>query len=286
MRVGRNTNFTTGSSQSHGGETAFDDTSDAEGFWSGAKRYGVTEMANLPSANAGDEFRIVAENVVENNEPVAARSSREVQTIADGLATPRDVLIALAYGLELARHGAMLVAEGGRPQLANRTARDILQKKYGLSLARTGLIADRASAPRLLHKLLQEAISSPESGEPKESPFTLERKSARRSLIVRVIPGPGLECWQGAEQKTALLKLYDQDIGLVVDERALISLYGLTKSEAALSTKLIQGKSIEEAAAELFISAHTARTHLKRIFMKTDTHRQPELVVRMLLTVL
>jgi DNA-binding CsgD family transcriptional regulator len=180
----------------------------------------------------------------------------------------------------------MLVAENGRLQLANRTARDILQKKDGLLLARTGLIADRASDTRLLHKLLQEAISSPESGEPKESPFTLERKSARRSLIVRVIPGPGLECWQGAEQKTALLKLYDQDMGLVVDERALISLYGLTKSEATLSTKLIQGKSIEEAAAELFISAHTARTHLKRVFMKTDTHRQPELVVRMLLTVL
>ena len=101
-----------------------------------------------------------------------------------------------------------------------------------------------------------------------------------------MIPGPGLECWQGAEQKTALLKLYDQDLGLVVDERALTSLYGLTRSEAALTTKLIQGKSVEEAAAGLFISPRTARTHLKRIFMKTDTHRQPELVVRMLLTVL
>ncbi len=92
--------------------------------------------------------------------------------------------------------------------------------------------------------------------------------------------------WQGSEQKTALLKLYDQDLGLVVDERALITLYGLTRSEAALATQLIQGQSIEDAATALFISAHTARTHLKRIFMKTDTHRQPELVVRMLLTVL
>ena len=49
---------------------------------------------------------------------------------------------------------------------------------------------------------------------------------------------------------------------------------------------LRQGKSIEDAAAELFISAHTARTHLKRIFLKTDTHRQPELVVRMMMIVL
>jgi DNA-binding CsgD family transcriptional regulator len=71
-----------------------------------------------------------------------------------------------------------------------------------------------------------------------------------------------------------------------VDERSLISLYGLTRGEASLAAKLIQGKSIEDAASELFVSPHTARTHLKRIFMKTDTHRQPELVVRMLLTVL
>lgn len=139
---------------------------------------------------------------------------------------------------------------------------------------------------RLLHKLVQEAITYPESGEPKESPFTLERKSAHSSLIVRVVPGPGLESWQGSEQKTALLKLYDRDMGMIVDEPALIALYGLTRGEAGLTTKLVQGKSLEEAAAALFISPHTARTHLKRIFTKTDTHRQSELVVRMLLTVL
>ena len=215
------------------------------------------------------------------------RAADEVSASAsDGLATPRDILVALTYGLELVRHGAMLVADGGRPQVANSTAMAILQKKDGISLLRSGLVADRASDTRLLHKLLQDAMTSPEAGEPKESPFTLERKQAHSALIVRVVPGPGLECWQGPEHRTALLRLYDQDMGLVVDERALISLYGLTRGEAALAAKLVQGKSIEDAAAELFVSAHTARTHLKRIFMKTDTHRQPELVVRMMLTVL
>jgi len=36
----------------------------------------------------------------------------------------------------------------------------------------------------------------------------------------------------------------------------------------------------------MFISEHTAQTHLKRIFMKTDTHRQPEPVLRLLMIVL
>lgn len=197
--------------------------------------------------------------------------------------TPRDVLVALTYGLELLRHGAMLVAAEGQPQFANRTALAILEKKDGISLARTGLVADRASDTRLLQRLLQEAISSPESGEPQDSPITLQRRTAHSSLIVRVVPGPGLGCWDGP---TALLKLYDQDLSVVVDERSLSSLYGLTKGEAALAALLIQGKSIDDAAAELFVSNHTARTHLKRIFMKTNTHRQTELVVRMMLTVL
>ncbi|MGA2388623.1 MAG: helix-turn-helix transcriptional regulator, partial [Candidatus Sulfotelmatobacter sp.] len=74
--------------------------------------------------------------------------------------------------------------------------------------------------------------------------------------------------------------LYDQDMGLEVDEPVLCKLYGLTRGEAGLAAHLLKGKSIEEAAEALFISPHTARTHLKRIFMKTDTHRH-ELVVRM-----
>jgi DNA-binding CsgD family transcriptional regulator len=237
-------------------------------------------MANFPPASDGFRVGAGATGRLAANVPARAVPA------ADGIPTPRDIQVALTYGLELVRHGAMLVAESGRLQLANHAALAILQKKDGISLAQTGLVADRASDTRLLHKLLQEAISSPQSGEPKESPITLVRRSAHSSLIVRVIPGPGLECWPGAEQRTALLKLYDRDLGLVVDQRALTTLYGLTRSEAALATQLMQGKSIEDAAAGLFISAHTARTHLKRVFMKTDTHRQPELVVRMLLTVL
>jgi len=204
----------------------------------------------------------------------------------DGSPAPQDVLTALTFGLDLVQHGAMLVAAEGYPRLANRTALEILQKKDGLSLALGGLMADRAADTRLLQKLLQDAIKTPELGEPKDSPITLQRKTVPSALIVRVVPGPGLDCWPGTENRTALVKLYDQDLGLEVDAGDLCRLYGLTRGEAALAVLLVRGKSIEEAAQELFISPHTARTHLKRIFMKTDTHRQTELVVRILTVVL
>jgi DNA-binding CsgD family transcriptional regulator len=158
----------------------------------------------------------------------------------------------------------------------------MLQKKDGLALLRSSLVAERPAGTRMLHRALRKAISHPGHGEPVESPFMLERRLATSAWIVRVMPGPGLDCWEPGGQRTALLKLYDRDPDLVVDEKALVSIYGLTRGEAALAAKVVQGKSIESAADELCISPHTARTHLKRIFMKTDTHRQPELVVRIL----
>jgi DNA-binding CsgD family transcriptional regulator len=210
----------------------------------------------------------------------------EANLCGDVASTPRDVLVALTYGLDLLQQGAILVCSEGRARLTNRAAQTILQKKDGLLLARTGIVAERAADTRLLRQLLEDAIKAPELGEPKESPITLQRRTAHNALIVRVVPGPGLDCWPGTENRTALLKLYDQDLGLEVDARDLCRLYGLTRGEAALAVHLVRGKSIEEAAAELFISPHTARTHLKRIFMKTDTHRQTELVVRILTVVL
>jgi DNA-binding CsgD family transcriptional regulator len=196
------------------------------------------------------------------------------------LAMPRDVLLALNYGLELVRCGAMLVKGEGLLYFANRSAMEILRKRDGLVLARTGLVAERASDTRLLRQLLREAVTAPELGEPHGSPVTLPRKVARTSLIVRVLPGPELDCWPDKENRAALLTVYDEENSVQVDEAVLRKLYGLTRGEAALATVLLKGKSIDEAAEELFISPHTARTHLKRIFMKTDTHRQTELVIR------
>lgn len=59
----------------------------------------------------------------------------------------------------------------------------------------------------------------------------------------------------------------------------LIQIYKLTPKEAMLSTKIAGGKSPRQAAEELSITYETARTHLRRIFSKTGTSRQAELVM-------
>ena len=63
----------------------------------------------------------------------------------------------------------------------------------------------------------------------------------------------------------------------------LAATFGLTPAESRLADHFTQGKSLTESAEALGITQETARVHLKRIFEKTYTHRQGELM-RLLLS--
>lgn len=67
------------------------------------------------------------------------------------------------------------------------------------------------------------------------------------------------------------------------DEERLRLLYHLTRAEARLGVLLARGLTLREAAIRLDVETSTIRTHLQRIYEKTGTHRQSELV-RLLLT--
>jgi DNA-binding CsgD family transcriptional regulator len=58
----------------------------------------------------------------------------------------------------------------------------------------------------------------------------------------------------------------------------LTALFDLTPAEAKLAAGIAKGLSINAAAVESGITAKTARSYLERVFAKTGTHRQGELV--------
>jgi DNA-binding CsgD family transcriptional regulator len=68
------------------------------------------------------------------------------------------------------------------------------------------------------------------------------------------------------------------DCEIEVDEPALRTAYSLTPAEARVCAALVSGENIHILSDKLSISPQTARTHLKRIYDKTSTTRQPELV--------
>jgi DNA-binding CsgD family transcriptional regulator len=55
--------------------------------------------------------------------------------------------------------------------------------------------------------------------------------------------------------------------------------YGLAPAEARLVLHLVAGETLRSAAVKLGITYETARSQLKRVFNKTGTCRQAELVI-------
>jgi DNA-binding CsgD family transcriptional regulator len=62
------------------------------------------------------------------------------------------------------------------------------------------------------------------------------------------------------------------------DAAVLQSQFGLTPAQARLTGLLLTGRSTKDIAAALGITDESAREYLKRIYRKTGTHRQTDLV--------
>jgi DNA-binding CsgD family transcriptional regulator len=60
--------------------------------------------------------------------------------------------------------------------------------------------------------------------------------------------------------------------------RAIAATFGLTPAETRVLGRVLSGRSVAKAAAELGIAATTARSHLDSIFAKTGVSRQSQLL--------
>lgn len=76
----------------------------------------------------------------------------------------------------------------------------------------------------------------------------------------------------------AIVFISDPDAGLVLEDQLLKRLYGISPAERRVAEGILAGDNLPAIALRLGISENTASTHLKRLFAKTDTHRQSQLV--------
>jgi DNA-binding CsgD family transcriptional regulator len=178
------------------------------------------------------------------------------------------VIAVLAQGLESMRYGTHR-----RQPLPDHTVSMATQP--GHEIASAGSQSPDAS-PVAAHSIsvlqpdppVREA-SSDRTSDKQFHPYIYARLAASASM-----PNPPF-----STQEAPMLLLNEPHTGQVVDQSALISLYGLTRIEAALAEKLMQGKSLAAAALQLRMTPKAAGKHVKRIAMKT-AYRQPEFIVR------
>lgn len=99
---------------------------------------------------------------------------------------------------------------------------------------------------------------------------TLARPSGRKPYQIAIVEsGPA----------TAIVFIHDPESPRRCCTSALRKLYDFTKAEAAVAALLMEGQSLSEVASALHVSTNTVRAHLKRLFSKTRTSRQAELVL-------
>jgi DNA-binding CsgD family transcriptional regulator len=180
--------------------------------------------------------------------------------------------------------GVVFVDEHRNRLAANRHADEILVAGDGLTARGNILRADLADETARLERLLNSALDR--TGRHRSSAggtLSITRPSGAHPLSVAVVPlHIEMETF-GERGPIAALFVTDPDIALDSHDQHLRELYGLSAGEARLTSWLLQGKSVDEAAAAMGITVNTARTRLKRIYNKTGVRRQPELVRRLLL---
>ena len=76
----------------------------------------------------------------------------------------------------------------------------------------------------------------------------------------------------------ALVLLSDPEREWLPDVGLLASTFEFTPAESVIAAELLRGYDIDDIAVRLAVSGHTVRNHLKRLFSKTNTKRQSELL--------
>lgn len=172
----------------------------------------------------------------------------------------------------------LVVDQNGHVLTANTRAARIVNANDGLSVDQNGCLkAATLDCSKRLSAILEGSHSPKANGKfAFGGVCLLKRPSGRGPLQLLASPlseKPGI-----GRDRLTLVFLSDPDAPVNVRESILRELFELTPAEAAVASRLATGESVEQICEGLSITANTCRTHLKRIYAKTETSRQGELV--------
>lgn len=162
---------------------------------------------------------------------------------------------------------------------ANPAALAILDRNDGLSVSRGRIIARDRSANRELSLRMARAASGEEIGA--LAPLRIPRTGEARaySLWICLVSG---ELSPDAGHFAAFLS--DPSRTTRFDREAIRATFMLTSRELDVATLLARGQQPAEIAEALALSVNTVKTHVSRLFAKTGTRRQAELVAQLLVS--
>jgi DNA-binding CsgD family transcriptional regulator len=190
------------------------------------------------------------------------------------LRTARQECATLTETLHLIASPVLIVDGGGRLQFANRAAEALLKARDGLRLDRRIVTPSSRGQTKLFADMLATLVRGLDGVRTSPHDIAIQRSVSDRPLLLRfaILPrGDG-----GDGPRIAIF--IDLAVGVAQGIERLQQALRLTKAEARLLAGLVAGESLAALSDKHRVSVHTLRVHLSRLFQKTGTHRQAELV--------
>jgi len=173
---------------------------------------------------------------------------------------------------------AVFLVDGqGRVAYANPAAEALLRDGATL-YCRNGALAcrDRAGSRRL-SGAIEDSLRRDRAAESIEIAVATE---GAEPLVVAVVPIANGNPFAPLLAATPRCAVFVNDRRAAEREgaRRFALRYKLTRSETRLLGAILGGGGLAQAAEEMNVKLSTAHTHLKRVFAKTETNRQGELI--------
>lgn len=185
----------------------------------------------------------------------------------------------LTEALSLLGHGVIVIDKTGRIVFSNVHADKLMSAEDGIRL-RKGILSAKDSREDSRLRVAINSFFEMRSTSPGEKHPTLRisRTNDKRplELSLTAVSPESLDLYEN--ERLALVTIHDVDRIVIADGALLGKFQGLTNAEARIASMLANGNSVKEICEFLNVSNNTVRTHIKRIFSKTSTNRQSELV--------
>ena len=165
--------------------------------------------------------------------------------------------------------GVIFINENLKVLYVNKSARQLLEKEKVLQLNKNYLNCATADDTAELHKGVLEGVPRT---------LSLERGEEQSPLRILATPLLSRNANYGQNLPIAIIYTFEPVNSAERIEDVLCSFYHLSPAEAKVVSRLILTPHLEEVSSALGITLNTARTHMKRIYNKTNVRGMPALL--------
>jgi DNA-binding CsgD family transcriptional regulator/PAS domain-containing protein len=185
-------------------------------------------------------------------------------------------LRALKAAVNNSEVGILLVDRNGLLVFANNVAEGLFASMDGVRRKGALITGTTMANTMRLHAAIDDVVAPKLQGsEPASRIVALPRRKGR-ALIAAVVANDDPKA--ASADCAIIIYIVDPDQDLQGLVEPVCTFYGLSPVETRLACLLATGCSLAAAAEQMHVREQTARTYLKQVFLKTDTHRQVQLV--------